>query len=682
VCSIEQSVEISTNKQTKMILQDTINEVEQIGNITEQSEFSIKASRKAFSILSGLYSDIHLGIIREIGANAMDAHVAAGKKDIPIEIHLPNALEPWLTIKDQGTGISHKDIYSIYTTYFESTKTNTNEQTGCFGIGGKIFFAYTDNSTIYSIVDGVKRTYNAFINAGGLPSISLVSQNNTNEPNGFAVQIPIKSNDFEKFKDATFRACRYYEVKPTITGGKIDWNIDKPDFVGSFWRSYTKLNQSYALMGNVAYPINTYQLSYDNQELARKAGLVINFNLGDLEITPSREDLTYSDLTLKTLNEKIESVKADFVSNVENTIKNSPNLLDALKALYLLKNQWSFLNSSMLNNKVYWNSIDITDPRTSIKAIATSLVSYSKNRWGRKKIKETGYADLSENALWYYDNLPRGSVKRVTHYVRHSGNGDISINFVSESEMKGLISAGFPSSIFLPTSSLPQITVNRASGGGRNSKPKGTINIYSIGYYYKSSWDAESFDLSSGTPPKYYIVKGKDKGWTFNLGTIRDNNGKAIVTPTSKEKLRDVLAYLKISENDVRMVAESNAKHLKALGSKDLSDVVGSTIINIDKDKMAIAKTLNHHTIYDICKNGRFKKIDSNNEFKKFILSQRDIINEVKKHEIFLKYFVVDEKKSLTFPSSNVKLQYLACESWQVGIEIVLDAILENEQSN
>ena len=221
-----------------MILQDTINEVEQIGNITEQSEFSIKASKKAFAILSGLYSDIHLGIIREIGANAMDAHVAAGKKDVPIEIHLPNALEPWLIIEDQGTGISHKDIYSIYTTYFESTKTNTNEQTGCFGLGSKIFMAYTDNSTIYSIVDGVKRTYNAFINAGGLPSISLVSQEETKEPNGFAVQIPIKSNDFEKFKDATYRACRYYEVKPNITGGKIDWNIDKPNFVGSFWRSF------------------------------------------------------------------------------------------------------------------------------------------------------------------------------------------------------------------------------------------------------------------------------------------------------------------------------------------------------------------------------------------------------------------------------------------------------------
>lgn len=666
-----------------MIVKTIENNVEQIGNIQGEAAFKMKTSQKAFQILSSLYSDKPLAVVRELGCNAMDSHIASGQPNRPFHIHVPNALEPWLTIEDYGTGISHENIYEIYTTYFESTKTNTNSQVGMLGLGSKSVFCYADNFTITSKHNGICRIYNAYINQNGMPTIALASQIQTSEGNGVSIKIPVKSSDFSEFSQAIWKAFRFFDVKPTISGGKVEWDNDKPDFEGSFWKSYTKLSgTSYAIMGGVAYPIDIYKLSSDHYDLLRKAGLVIQFNIGELDVTPSRESLMYHDWVIKTLNEKIELVKADFVSNVENTIKNSPNLLDALKALYLLKNQWSFLNSSMLNNKVLWNSIDISDPRTSIKFYAPTLISYSKNRWGRKKIRETGYADLSENALWYYDNLPRGSVKRVTHYVRHHGNSDISINFVSESEMKSLIGAGFPSSIFLPTSSLPQITVNRAIGGGRNSKPKGIINLYSIGYYYKTSWQAESFDLSNGTPPKYYIVKGKDKGWTFSIGTIRDNNGKAIVTPTMKETLRDVLSYLGISENDVRMVAESNEKHLKSLGSKNLSDVVGSTVINIDKDKMAIAKTLNAHTIQDICKNTKFKNLDDNNEFKKFVFDQRDIINEVKKHEIFLKYFIVDEKKSLTFPSSSVKLQYLACESWQVGIEVVLDAILENEQSN
>ena len=174
-----------------MILQDTLNTIEQIGEVTEQAEFKIKASKKAFTILSGLYSDLPLAIVRELAANGLDAHVVAGKKNVPIEIHLPNALEPWLTITDFGTGISHKDIYDIYTTYFESTKTNTNDQIGCLGLGAKSQLAYTDNFTTTSIVDGVKRIYNVFFNTSGVPSISLMSQENTTEGNGLSVQIPV-----------------------------------------------------------------------------------------------------------------------------------------------------------------------------------------------------------------------------------------------------------------------------------------------------------------------------------------------------------------------------------------------------------------------------------------------------------------------------------------------------------
>lgn len=658
-----------------MILQDTINEVEQIGNITEQSEFSIKASKKAFAILSGLYSDIHLGIIREIGANAMDAHVAAGKKDVPIEIHLPNALEPWLIIKDQGTGISHKDIYSIYTTYFESTKTNTNEQTGCFGIGGKIFFAYTDNSTIYSIVDGVKRTYTAFINAGGLPSISLVSQEETKEPNGFAVQIPIKSNDFEKFQNATYRACRYYEVKPNITGGKIDWNIDKPNFVGSFWRSFTSLNQSYALMGNVAYPINTYQLSYENQDIARKAGLVINFNLGELEITPSREDLTYSDFTIKSLNEKIELVKLDFAKNVEDTIKTSPNLLDAMMALWKLKNDWSFLNSAMINGKVHWNKVEITEPRSSIQKIAPTLVSYSKNRWGRKKYSESGFAALHNNAVWYVNDLPKGCQKRVIHFIRFNQNADIALNVVEKAEMDALVNAGFPSSIFIQTSTLPAIVINRGTGG-KNSKPKGVINLYSPDVYgYRQSWESESFDLAIDTAPQYYVVKDKE-GWSFDGGKLKDSDGNVLFHPTGKDGLKKICEFLGIKNDDVKMVSVNNAKHIEALGSSPLKDLVNSKAIKLDKEKIAILKSINQHTIKNVLKHKDYNKLSANNPFKIFIEGLNDVMQYQNPLKNLSEYCNI-EKKDLTFPSKMVELLHTSLDSWQVGIDLTLNAAVE-----
>lgn len=663
-----------------MILQDTTNTIEQIGEVTEQAEFSIKASKKAFSLLSGMYSDIYLGIIRELVANAHDSHIVAEKTNVPIEIHLPNALEPWLTIRDFGTGISHKDIYSIYTKYFESTKTNTNTQAGCFGLGSKIFLAYSDNSTIYSIVDNVKRIYNVFFNASGVPSISLMSQEKTDECNGLSVQIPVKTQDFDKFTNATYRACRFYDVKPNILGGKIDWNVEKSQFSGSFWQSYVSINQSIALMGNVSYPIDTYQLSYENQDIARKAGLVINFNLGELEITPSRESLAYTEYTIKALNDKIELVKNDFVSKVEDTIKNSANLLDAMKALYLLNNQWSFLNSKLISGKVLWNKIDITDSRQSIKAFAPNLLSITKNTWGRKKYSESSFASLNNEALWYVDDLAKGGYKRVLNFLRFSSD-KITINLVSKNEMDNLVNAGFPSSIFNKTSDLAQVVpVNRVTGGTKNTRAKGIINLYDFGYGYNSSWDSVKFDLSNDVAPKFFVEKDSE-GWKFDKITIKNKEGLVLAQIQDKSSLKEIISFFGI--DNVKMVSKGNAKHLIALGSVSLKSHLEQILVDVSVDDLKEASVVrSNRTIESLIENDKFKKLSDTNEFRVFIENLKNKLDNVKKYSIFQKYLKYDEKLELTFPSKLVELLYVSADSWQIGIDKTLDAVIEIEDKN
>lgn len=87
-------------------------------------------------------------MIRELSCNAKDAHVDAGKGDVPFEIHLPNDLEPWFAVTDFGIGLSHEDVTGLYRTYFDSTKTKSNDVTGQFGIGSKSPFAYVDQFTV------------------------------------------------------------------------------------------------------------------------------------------------------------------------------------------------------------------------------------------------------------------------------------------------------------------------------------------------------------------------------------------------------------------------------------------------------------------------------------------------------------------------------------------------------
>jgi HSP90 family molecular chaperone len=89
-------------------------EVTREGAQTEAT-FTIKATSKAFDILSsGLYSDKIQAIVRELSCNAYDAHVAAGKVDVPIEIRLPTSLDPTFYVKDYGIGLDHEAIYNVF----------------------------------------------------------------------------------------------------------------------------------------------------------------------------------------------------------------------------------------------------------------------------------------------------------------------------------------------------------------------------------------------------------------------------------------------------------------------------------------------------------------------------------------------------------------------------------------
>jgi len=671
-----------------MILQDNDTIIEQIGEVKEEAQFKMKASRKAFQILSDLYSDKPLAIVRELGCNASDSMTASGQSDKPFHIHLPNALEPWLTIQDFGTGISHENIYNIYTTYFESTKTNTNSQIGCLGLGSKSPFCYTDNFTITSMHNGEKRIYNAYFNAANMPTISLMSSEKTKDGNGVAIQIPIKSSNFGDFSHAVYKAFRFFDVKPTISGGKIDWDEIKPDFTGSFWKSFHKLNQSFAIMGGVTYPIETYKVDGDHYDILRKAGLVIKFEIGEIDFTPSRESISYCDDTIKAINAKVALVKKDFVTKVEEMVKDSNNLLDAMKAYYMLENQWSFLNSKLISGNVRWKGIGISNPRKTIKDRIISLRSYSKKQWGRGKTTISEYASLDNNALWFYDDLKRGgAVNRVIQEVRMNQNPNISINLVDEKDMKTLIQLGFPASVFQLVSSLPPVVTTRkasSGGGGGCGKPKGVVVVYSLGSIHKDSWDSNDHNLGVDATPKYYIVK-EGNTFKFDAGTIKDDKGKDIVSVKDKQTYQAVVRYFGLTEKDVALVAKRSGELLEALGSKPFNELVDNESVTYDLDVLNEVSLMDYSIIDKISKHKTFSKLSDENPLKVFIsdcVQKRKDSKKTNNIYTWIENKSKTRKKDLTFPNSLVELMYQSLASWRVNEGMVLEAALESENKS
>ena len=379
-----------------MKLIDTPNQIEQIGNVTEATSFKMKSSRKAFQILSDLYSDKPLAIVRELGCNAADSMTASGKKDQPFHIHIPNTLEPWLTIQDFGTGISHENIYNIYSTYFESTKTNTNEQIGCLGLGSKSPFCYTDNFSVTSIHDGIKRIYNAYFAENGNPTIALMSQENTSEGNGLAVQIPVKEKDFNSFLISIISAFRFFDVKPTISGGVIMWKNDKPMFSGDDWIFYDEFKyEAYAIMGGVTYPIESRHLDSKYNAIINK-GIVLKFKMGELDFAPSREHLSYDDSTIKALNDKLEKVLSEIKDKAKNMILSKDNIWEACKATLYYYDRFSNYGSSTYELKdVIFGGQDITDPYKLLKGKFTNLQNFYKRIY--RKMVQTGTNFTFEN---------------------------------------------------------------------------------------------------------------------------------------------------------------------------------------------------------------------------------------------------------------------------------------------
>lgn len=319
-----------------------------VSNVGEIGEFRIRNSAKAFSILSsGLYANKVRAIIRELSCNAVDSHVAAGKQNTPFDVHLPNPLEPHFSIRDYGTGLSHEQVTQIYTTYFESTKTNSNEFIGALGLGSKSPFSYTDNFTVTAIQNNKKGIYTAFINEQGVPSIALMMEEETTEPNGVEVKFSVNDRfDFDKFCQEARSVYKWFKLKPVVSG------VDKFEFPEITYEtkdiipgvhSIKDSRVSYAIMGNISYPVEIPQADNSIGDLRHllSCGLLMEFSIGELDFQASREGLSYIPETIASIKRKLEALNAQLAIHVAEEADKIENTWE--KSLYLAKKAGSYL---------------------------------------------------------------------------------------------------------------------------------------------------------------------------------------------------------------------------------------------------------------------------------------------------------------------------------------------------
>lgn len=298
--------------------------------IDNKTAFSIKASGKAFKILSdGLYSNKIAAVVRELCCNALDAHIAAGKKDVPFNIHIPSRFEPWFSVKDYGVGLNHEDVIHLYSTYFESTKNTSNDFVGAFGLGSKSPFSYVDSFTVTSRFNGTKRMYTSYITEEGIPNISLIHTEATTEENGIEVQVPVKDHDVNSFTKEVGQ-LKHFNPLPVTNILDFIWDIMEPEFEGDDWKIYADSRNYYsnenfrAVQGNVSYPVEKRDLNLNKKQefIYENFKLDMFFKIGDLEIAASREALSYNNSTKENIRKKLTKIYEEYKMQFSNRVES------------------------------------------------------------------------------------------------------------------------------------------------------------------------------------------------------------------------------------------------------------------------------------------------------------------------------------------------------------------------
>lgn len=275
---------------------------------------------------TNLYSDLHGSIIREVVSNVDDAHIEANKRDAIGEVEWISenrilGVDCQLIIRDFGIGLSPERMEKVYGNYLSSTKRDSNDLTGGFGLGSKAPFAYTDSFYVETIFDKIKYKYLCYIDGSGLGAISLLQKSETDKCNGTEIIIPIKneSNDFQQFQDSIIRQLSYFKNIKYI-GFEPPKNAVLYEDEHCIILEEAPIEHTHVVLGKVAYEIDFAAAKLDFNEGHDNSGVGLKFPIGSLQPTLSRESLFWREEVKVAVTKKLEKARKSIRDELQKEI--------------------------------------------------------------------------------------------------------------------------------------------------------------------------------------------------------------------------------------------------------------------------------------------------------------------------------------------------------------------------
>lgn len=309
-------------------------------------------------MLSKFYADAIGSLIRETASNALDSHREVGI-DEPIIVSLNKLSNGNLefSVEDFGVGVDKDTINNILRKYGKSTKRNSSNQLGAFGLGWKSPLAYTPSFHFIGRKNGVEISCIMYEGESDI-KIDIIHEKPTTERNGCKVIVPVKNSDRWEFEKKIVAQLAYFEnVYFNVLGVSNDFTIYRSE---NFQVSQMCPDSyMHICLDNVYYPIDFDKLGI--KRLSVPLGL--KFSLTDgLFPTPNRESLKYTEEAKQIIKDKIVQVANDLVDMYNENTLNSENVFTLLDH-YSYSQRYVSINSEI--------KLEISD---LIKGWATEII--------------------------------------------------------------------------------------------------------------------------------------------------------------------------------------------------------------------------------------------------------------------------------------------------------------------
>lgn len=379
------------------------------------------------SILSNMYSDGSLAVVREYSSNALDSHVEAGNPD-PILITSPSQFSPTFVVQDFGTGLSETEVLNVYAQYGSSTKRDSNDQIGAFGIGAKSAFTVGTQFVVTAVKDGMQTIALFALNENGAPTVNILSSTATLEPNGVKVEVGVR--DVSGVNRAIERLFPTWKPGTVLVDGVEPpsvWNNLEEVHPGISigWRE-ERNNSSNAItlvMGGIPYVVpssvvdslsgRARQVVYGIQQSWLNVYMVVP--IGSVDITPSREELRVTSRTTATIDKLVEHFNTGLIPWISRQIEQAPTLVAALIMKHQLMSKLNSVGRDVWTGMTWHGQIL---PTKNVELKETFWFSLkSRGYYGEKTAaKNTGYVmspGQEHNHTLFVIDVPERRVRSV-----------------------------------------------------------------------------------------------------------------------------------------------------------------------------------------------------------------------------------------------------------------------------